>query len=295
MARGGYGETEPFLASGARATSGKGGGSSNPSVVALFLVPYVLFCIVAALFSYSFSYHSPWWTSILCCGIGLVSVSMIASSGREQGVTGMAAMGFLCLIALLLGASFGLWNYEVHMGPYRKYDESREYTNVLPSEPAAAFMDAGKIHFAEVARVDVARSVGYKHGDTYCVAPIKGAAQGSKVEFWAVGQGCCGGRRDFRCDDASDPNAHGALALMDQHYLTPSQVKYYQRAVRQAEASFDLVSASEPLFVRWVADPDARQAELLAEGQWQLGLALVGYAAVSLVFAAQASFVLNRK
>merc|ERR1719159_1832451 len=62
------------------------------------------------------------------------------------------------------------------------YEEAREYHNVLPSEPAAAHADAGKITFAEAARIDTTKAVGYKAASTYCVAPILDPSSNNRVE-----------------------------------------------------------------------------------------------------------------
>merc|ERR1719453_2840516 len=77
---------------------------------------------------------------------------------------------------------------------------------------------------------------------------------------------CCAQRNDFRCDDAGDESARGGVVVMDTSFLTPTHFEYYQRAVKEAEAAFDLVSASEPLFVRWIKDPSSYQMAMFGAG-----------------------------
>lgn len=292
--RGPAGGTAP--AQGAYANSGyatKGGYQSNAAnLILLVLAPWVTFLFVLALFTYGY-YHNAEFTWVACGFLAAVSITMVATSNRDA--TSSSALGVLVLFAVVFGVLAGLYNYEAHMGPYWNYDESREYTNVLPSEPAASFMDAGKIQFANAARVDTTESVGYKHGDTYCVAPIKDANSGSRVEFWAVCVNQCGGRRDFRCDDASDPAARGAVTLSDHSTFMPGQMEYFKRAVKEAEASFDLVSSSEPMFVRWLKDPDTYQKDMFDAGTGHFVLFLFVYFVFNGVLAMQANYLLNRK
>lgn len=283
-------------ASGAYASKGYQGGGGGSNVILLVVAPWLVFLFVSALFTYGY-YHNAEFTWVACGFIAAVSVTAVVTSNRDAHPSsqGLSALGILTLFALVFGTLAGLYNYEAHMGPYWNYDESREYTNVLPSEPAASFMDAGKIQFAQAARVDTTESVGYKHGDTYCVAPIKDANSGSRVEFWAVCVNQCGGRRDFRCDDASDPTARGAVTLIDHSTFMPSQMEYFHRAVKEAEASFDLVSSSEPLFVRWLKDPDTYQKDMFDAGTGHFVLFLFIYFVFNGVLAMQANYLLNRK
>lgn len=283
-------------ATGGYPAAGKGSvANSNLLPVLLVLLPWGVFFYVSCLFTYGY-YHNAEFTWVSCGFIAAVSVTLVATSGRDpHRGEHLSAMGFLFLFALVFATLSGLWNYELHMGPYWAYDESREYTNVLPSEPAASFMDAGKLQFAAAAHVDTTESVGYKHGETYCVAPIKDPNTGSRVEFWAVCLNECGSRRDFRCDDAGDASARGAVTLTDHSQFMPGQYEYFKRAVKEAEASFDLVSASEPMFVRWLKDPDTYQKDMYDSGTGHFVLFLFVYFVFNLVFALQANYLLTRK
>merc|ERR1719253_302153 len=193
----------------------------------------------------------------------------------------------LCFIAAVMGVLYGLHVYHEHFLHYEAYSARSEYTNVLPSEPAAAHADAGKIEFANTAMVDAAKAVGYKHGDVYCVAPIMDNTQSSRVEYWAVGLNCCKQRADFQCDDADDPSAKGGVVMVDSDSLFPTQRDKYEKAVKMAEAAFDVVSSPAPLFVRWVADPSALQEQYKHAGVGDLVIGGV----VDLVFAFMLGYI----
>jgi len=101
------------------------------------------------------------------------------------------SLGLLSLFAVINAVLCGNYNYWNHMFQYWSYDENRAYTNVLPTEPAASHADAGKIVFADTARVDTTRAVGFKMSTVYCVAPILDDTQLDRVEYWAAGTDCC--------------------------------------------------------------------------------------------------------
>merc|ERR1719265_981909 len=124
-------------------------------------------------------------------------------------------LGLLSLFAILFSVLCGQYNYWMHMFPYWSYDENRSYQNVLPTEPAEAHSDAGKIQFSHTARVDTSRAVGYKSGVVYCVSPILDDTQLDRVEYWAAGTNCCPARGDFLCDDTWNPKAKSGVVVLD--------------------------------------------------------------------------------
>ena len=81
-------------------------------------------------------------------------------------------LGILSLLGCGTGVVLGLFNYHYHFANYWAYMENSEYTNVLPSEPASAHADAGKIIFAADARIDTTKVIGFKAKRVFCVAPI---------------------------------------------------------------------------------------------------------------------------
>merc|ERR1719379_3254457 len=207
-----------------------------------------------------------------------------AESRRKTGGAWWLFLGLLSLFAILFSSLCGQYNYWMHMFPYWSYDENRSYQNVLPTEPAEAHSDAGKIVFAHTARVDTTRAVGFKSGSTYCVAPILDDTQLDRVEYWAAGVDCCPARGDFNCDESWNPKARSGVVILDTSAgdasissgdtsvgwsIFSSRRDYYLKAVREAESNFMLTSADYPLFVRWVGDP-----QMVQDDYWRNG---VGY------------------
>jgi len=239
----------------------------------LFLLPWLMFALIMALFTYGY-HHIPglvWVTAALC---GCFAMIFIFTSTSDPDGRSSVVLGLLCSFAIALAVFGGLTNYNWNMAPYWAYEESREYHNVLPSEPAAAHADAGKIFFAESARVDTTKAVGFRKAITYCVAPILDPQSTTRVEFWAVGIDCCAERGDFQCGDAAAEGlsaARGGVVVMDDRFLSgASHFDYFEKAVREAEAANDLVSATDPIFLYWVKDPDAVQTGFFTKGTTQL-------------------------
>jgi hypothetical protein len=241
-----------------------------------------MFVLITMLFTYGY-HHIPgvvWSTVCLLSCFALIFL-FTPPGPSEQGRSGVV-LGFLCGTAIVLGTLCGLHNYGTHMEQYWLYEEAREYHNVLPSEPAAAHADAGKITFAEAARIDTTKAVGYKAASVYCVAPILDPSSNNRVEFWAVGLDCCAPRGEFNCDDATKEGAeaaHGGIVVFETGWIAATHFEYFKKAVKESEAANDLVSATEPIFVRWVKDPAAVQASFFGAGTG----ALFGYCILFLV------------
>ncbi|CAJ1355086.1 unnamed protein product [Effrenium voratum] len=238
--------------------------------------------LVGVLISYLFAstYHG------MPLSVWLIALALLAvclwharhDAQREHRWHGILPMS--CMAGVVASSALGLIAYRNFYSVYWLYHDSHAYANVLPSEPAATYLDAGKLVFAEEARIDYARGMGFKDGSTFCVAPIVDSEANASVQFWAAGVDCCGGR--FDCDDAWDGKAHAGVrrAWREQ----------YASAVRQAEAAYGLKSAKEPIFVQWVIDPE--KVEL---NYWMLGNGvLVGSCLVSLVLSAVVNIVLLR-
>lgn len=248
--------------------------SSNAALGAplLMTVPLVTFSIVMCLFSFAF-YH---YSVLVLCTVGsfysLVAFFLVLNArGRISG-NWYKYLATLCFFADFWGTVAGVYNYRAHMFQYWSYAERRVYTNVLPSEAAAALADAGKIIFSDSARIDTTRAVGYKAGSTYCVAPILDNAHASSVQMWAAGMDCCPMRGDFGCDDAWNPSARGAVAVVEPFSIQngPTTRDMYKKAVNLAAGAFGMKTSSEPLLVRWVADPQSVQ-----DNAWRSGVGFV--------------------
>jgi len=255
-------------------------GSSRTPTPLFFLLPWLMFVLLMMLFTYGY-HHIPGLVWSTVCLLACFALIFVFSSPMDAGGRSAVSLGVLCGSAIVLGVLGGLHNYGNHMEQYWLYEEAREYHNVLPSEPAAAHADAGKITFAEAARIDTTKAVGYKAASTYCVAPILDPSSSNRVEFWAVGLDCCAPRGEFNCDDATKEGteaAHGGLVVFNtgSGSLATSEYRHYEyfsKAVKESEAANDLVSSAEPIFVRWVKDPESVQASFFSAGNW----AVIGY------------------
>eukprot|EP00746_Dinoflagellata_sp_MGD_P013613 gnl/MRDRNA2_/MRDRNA2_129480_c0_seq1.p1 gnl/MRDRNA2_/MRDRNA2_129480_c0~~gnl/MRDRNA2_/MRDRNA2_129480_c0_seq1.p1 ORF type:complete len:317 (+),score=33.66 gnl/MRDRNA2_/MRDRNA2_129480_c0_seq1:150-1100(+) len=240
----------------------------------LIICPWLLFGGLSCLFIFVYHRHSDivWITIFFLLVLSAISMTLTTS---RKGVA-ILFIGLLCLVSTITGTVSGLYNYHENMFAYWSYEDNGVYTNLTPSEPAAAHKDAGKIFFSDAARVDTTKAVGYKDGPVYCVAPILDEVPIPKVQYWAVGQECCSQRADFNCDDSWNPKAHSAVVMLESNQLLPSHVDMYMKAVKLSEAVYDIVSVPDPIFVRWVAEP-----EVVEDEYWRSGIGFL-VAAVSI-------------
>lgn len=293
-------EEDAFLTGGARPRepaparkyAAEGGGGR--ATLFLFVLPWLMFTFIMLLFTFAY-FHDPvvcWTGSLVCVVLACIFGSLGSAEQRQY-----TFLAILCLLAVASSTLLGMINCSWHMAPYFFYEEAREYHNVLPSEPAAAHGDAGKLLFASVAKIDTTKAVGYKVGDVYCVAPIMDSYSGARVEYWAVGVNCCEQRGGFSCDDAmkESNSARGGLVVQDVGLFRQSPFDYYHKAVHTAEAQYDLVSSSEPLFVRWVADPDELQNGFFLSGVGNLAGWTCFYGALNAGLAYLANSVLRKR
>lgn len=243
----------------------EGGKLTIKEVIALAFGAWLLFGGTSVLFG--LSYHSSRALLWLLLAIGSVAFGGMAfqSWRLRRIVPGIAGMWFL--FAMFLGAAVGYGVYECCIQWYWRSRTLDARANVVPSESAAAYANVGEIVFADEATIDPSRAVGYKDKHTYCVAPILGDAPPEKVQFWAAGLDCCGSRGSFYCDDAWNPKAKSGLVI---HKVIFGEMADYHKAVKMAEVTYEMASAEEPIFVKWVANPD--QVEL---NIWRAGLGVL--------------------
>jgi len=245
--------------------------------ILLAIIPWYVFVTVSIAFALAYHQHkgATWALLILAA---LVFISLVNIFRAEKWLFFTSA---LCLVALGTAAAVGLFTYSEFLGKYWDSRDSHAYANVLPSEDAAGYADAGKLVFAEEARLDVSRALGYKDVNVYCVAPILDDAPAKEVQFWAVGVDCCEQRGFFDCDDAWDSDAKSGVVVSPlRHWHTQ-----YALAVQQAEHTFELASAPEPVFVRWVVDPDRLTRNYFRFGMGILIVATVAHGVASCVVA----------
>lgn len=173
----------------------------------------------------------------------------------------------------LLPLYIGVKIFVAVYAPYYLAVSGRNYKDVPPTGKSAVYADAGIIRFTDDAALDTSRAFGFKGEDfTYCVAPVVSRTAavhpdsgGPKVSFWAVGQDCCGNRRDFECDGAGETEVKNAFTVNDLEkdaltkILVPRTSKpMYLKAVEAAKALHNLKSEDDDniILLRWAADPE---------------------------------------
>lgn len=242
---------------------------SFKDIICLGFGAWVLFSSICLIFG--FTYHSDkvqiW--SVLIIG-SIVLLVVIWQSWRyrfeEASARAHLIIGVWLLTSLLFGTAVGYFSYDCCISEYWQMQQLEARENVLPSEAAAAYANSGEIVFADEARVDVGKAVGYKDTTTYCVAPVASDAPFDQVQFWAAGKDCCGARGSFSCDDAWNPKARAGLVIRDVSRMIEGDRVQYMKAVKLAEATYSIASAKDPVFVRWVTDPDQVELNIWAAG-----------------------------
>lgn len=212
------------------------------------VMSWVVFSIVCVLFGTLYHGHA----TFVWAFVGIGCLISLAKMIRERP---FSLSGLFCFLALVAATWVGSATYRFVLGQYWDSSELEIRTNVLPSEDAVAYMNAGEIVFADEARLDWSRALGYKHHEVYCVVPVTDDTL-EKVQFWAAGLNCCSARGTFTCDDAWNPKAKSGIVLRNVSHAYPPLHVEFAEAVKQAEAAFDIASAEDPIFVRWVADPE---------------------------------------
>jgi len=192
-------------------------------------------------------------------------VTFAASAALTRDIPFRFYVSLFCLIALFSSFAIGLLADAVAITEYWFLRDSNAYANVLPSELAAAYADAGKIVFADGSRIDVNRALGYRDTATFCVAPVvDDLVEPAAIQYWAVGKDCCSARGSFDCDDAWNAKAHSGIKVDDE------VAAGFAEALRMAEVAYSITSAEKPLLVRWVADP-----ETIELNYWRFGTAVI--------------------
>jgi hypothetical protein len=232
------------------------------AILLCFLIPSALFAGVYALLSFNLHYGQP---SIVYALLGVAAFFVIVAGCMSLGSRVRKAIGdptrqpnwymfffVTMLIAYVLGVALGEWNFKTYLQPYYDMQNLGNYTNIDPSRiRGQQVMDAGTITFTQGTRLDLAKSMGFKSEQTYCVAPIvMPSEQPAQYDFWAVGTDCCSGSSaDFHCKDFNDPGAIGALRA-----TSDGDRAMYRLAVQQAEATYK-IKATHPLFFIWTHNP----------------------------------------
>jgi len=241
------------------------------SMSIMVLVPTGVFFIIGL--CYNYLYHIlPLFVALVVILCFIMSVVfMLVPRRSPDAPTYWFNIGVLSSVACLSGIGAGYWNYNTNIGFFWAYKGQREYSNVVPDDPALSHLDAGKISFSSDAHIDQTKSLQF---GPYCVAPIVGNQQSEEVQYWAGGKGCCETGKSFLCDDADKKEAHAGLVFLTN--VRESPLLDYQEAVREAAATYKVKSSEYALVVQWLENPDqVVQAYVGAGSGYFLGSSLL--------------------
>jgi len=252
----------------------------GPDFLIVWLVPLALYLGTSLLWAHGFLYRPG------CCIIW-TAAGVIFFAGlfwlKEANRQLYVPMSMLAIPCLLIGSLAGLYLYDEFTIFPQFYENSRLYTNVVPNQPAAAVADAGKLTFSIESFVDSEQSAGVvdETGLTYCAAPVRDGTGIRRLQFWAVGLGCCGGLGEFNCDASKDLKAKGGIVVFENNaYFTSSRYAFYEKARLKAQAQFGLQSVAAVAYVRWVS---AANLDMLADQyRWNGGFLWFGFAVAAL-------------
>jgi len=215
------------------------------------IVPWIVSLVVNAFVTFGFS-SAPKTVAFIIFVLAVTCGFLWNHRDRNAHFKPLAiAMSIATASALV----FGLYNFDKNEVLATYYDYAREYTNVVPSEPAGGTSDAGVIDFTVEATVDITRSVGFTHkGIVYCIAPVFDRTSSAEVQYWATGIDCCRPMSDYWCDAAKDPLVHGGAVVFDNKgWFQSSNRDFYVKAMKKAMAEFGLQTAKHPIYLRWTA------------------------------------------
>lgn len=252
-----------------RGLAGKIG--SRGTLVLSVITPWLTFVGVSLIFMMLYRWLSQVLiflataASAACFAFGMIS--------RKRGDHEPAYMLLSCALVVVVAALAGSYNYFAYSINYWEYADHWQYTNVGANEPAGAYRDASAIVFADDSRPSSKLTVDFSRGyHQYCVAPVLSATgddSAPKINFWAVGQDCCGGD-GFSCDSAGDASAHSGLVVYNRTSAFETMffrdMDMYAQAIEMACAKYSLVCEDAPIFLRWVEDLEKSRRQFLTDG-----------------------------
>jgi len=252
-------------------------------------VPWLMFTLLSALFSFQTHYSSPGlcyvgagFAILVVFGFGLcgfVAVRARAAGDSSREPTWLVFIFVTSFVAWVLALMLGNNNFWHNMQPFFDVLNLSTYPSVNTAQTRGQqLMDAGRIIFTPGTHLDTSKAMGFKNLDTYCVAPITSVdSPVSSYDYWAVGRNCCNGQAaDFHCGDYTNPNARAGLRLMSD-----DDRAFYRLAVQQAESTFN-IRAVHPLFFHFVQDPDAELYSHQGDGYRTFLLGMFGHFAFQL-------------
>jgi len=239
----------------------------TPNVWVVCLCLSIVYIAICGLISFG---SGPWPPLVsFALALGLGAGWYVVWERRCPNAVRLLPLG---MVTVVLAACVGLRNHTLHYGAAQSARGGRTYRDVSPHAKAAAYLDAGVIHFAPDTVVDVSRSVGFKGYDyTYCAAPVFSRDRPlhptdaePNAQFWAVGLDCCAARGSFVCDGVGESQVLSAIVLhlpegsarMSRDSESSMSDMGYVRAIHAACALHEIRSAEEPVLLRWTANPE---------------------------------------
>mmetsp|Transcript_112498 Transcript_112498/g.177047 ORF Transcript_112498/g.177047 Transcript_112498/m.177047 type:complete len:336 (+) Transcript_112498:75-1082(+) len=250
----------------------------NPMPVVMAVVfPWLLFCGVFAMLSFTLHYTRPglcWFgviAALLVIGICFAYAARALSgktAGETRDPTWIIVFTGMCFIAWLLAVLLGIYNFWSCMSAHYDTMSLNTYTNVDVGQlSGSAVLDAGHITFEAGSFIDISKAVGFKDVSTYCAAPIsppisKVPGQLLTYDFWASGVNCCSGEPgDFHCGEENGKLVlGGAVRVLDSSLIAKLTL-----ATEQA-ASFFKFRVGHPIFLHTTADPLSGESGALERG-----------------------------
>lgn len=234
-------------------------GLSKPAIALVTL--YICICGLCSL--------CPGPMAVFLC-VGLMLAELIG--GARFLDTRHPSVPYLIIIwalTIYTAALVGMRNHHAAYFPYRAALEGRTYSDISPVAKASAHADGGIIKFSDDANLMPDQSVGLKIGGrVYCAAPIVGqptpsSAPSAKVQFFAIGEGCCAARGSFQCDDVGTAAAKGGIVWQEpiegpishRLFAPDSRRPEYMRAAQASMVLSGKEMAAQPVFLRWVEKP----------------------------------------
>lgn len=236
-------------------------------LLTITVLPWLIFLLIVCCFLLLSQNQQvlSWLLVSVCVALGLGFLV----AGWLMRHSSFIALGFLCLTSAIISTGFGIWLNAQFLSKYYFLTDGGEYHNISPLSNSSTAVGAGVIYFTLDSFVDDHRTIGYvAQNNIFCVAPV--AAQGhpwARVEYWAVGEGCCEQRSNFDCGVARDMNSLMAVTA------EPDPV--FNAAIEEAKGVYNLTTSSSPSFVSFVSDPQTYIADM-----WQQAITVAAVAII---------------
>lgn len=248
--------------------------SINLSALCMNIIcPPLLFAPLYAVMIFKYHYEHPDMAYLLIASafgasVILATIGSIRKS-RDAAPAWFCYAALACFLSAALALVLGNLVFWTFMEPYYDYGTLNTYSAINPGKYKGTMLaDAGRIYFTSGSTLEIKKTMGFKHKDTYCVAPVSYCeADGTcnkmqTYDFWAVGVNCCSSADDFKfnCGEAKNYNVRSALRNINEE-LNP----FFRLAVQQAEAAYG-ITATHPIFFHWVQDPVKEMENLRTSG-----------------------------